>query len=274
MRILTLLLMITSLSCFAQDGNSAIPKNILSFRQQGNNIHTHLIEEDIEIAENENRYHDYWYIPSGDSCVRVDEYSYPYLIDNDFYGYISDKVDTQNLESPLSRKKFEASDDYANLYSEYKRLRQIVLNDTIYQRYYNCWQETTPQYDINNGRFVFWFQDLEFPESVDSYNHNNGIVVPKKYLPHFRYELRMWKGKKSKVYYNEVLVPIKNEDIALEIERSNDYFDHDKATYRMQIFYRYINGGQKKELVDIVLYQIETNYIVWSLTGGDNSDLL
>ena len=73
------------------------------------------------------------------------------LFNNDFYEfYHNAEID---FSSPLKRKKFEQSQDYAEWKDEMQMQRDFVIGDTLHMPLEGIYREPI-QYDVNRGGFI------------------------------------------------------------------------------------------------------------------------
>lgn len=215
-----------------------------------------------------------WVIPIGGAGdFIIDGESMLALFNNDFYEfYHNAEID---FSSPLKRKKFEQSQDYAEWKDEMQMQRDFVIGDTLHMPLEGIYREPI-QYDVNRGGFII----SPYHPSVAG---NSKFLIPTKLTKFF---------DNPRLSF-DFFCNISNEDIALELENTDRY---EPYKYDFLVRFRYLenppankpgnagkgNGRQVMftdssktphfEIVDIILYKTSNEQVVWSMLLGDLSN--
>lgn len=221
------------------------------------------------------RYDNSWVITIGGAGdFVVDGQSMLALFNNDFYEFYHNA--TLDFSSPLKKKKFEQSEEFAEWKDEMQMQRDFVIDDTLHMPLEEVYREPLT-YDIDKGRFII----SPYHPSI----YGNGTFIIPTSLSKFFVNPRL-----SYDFYCNIA----NEDIALSMENTDRYDNH---KYDFLIRFRYLekpptpsatsrtNSNRNRqqiissdssnkvffEIVDIILYKTSNKQVVWSMLLGDLS---
>lgn len=206
------------------------------------------------------------------------------LLYNDFYRYY-DKADI-NVSTELKKKIFEKSELYTEFKDDMNFTRNILIADTIHmplRDFFNYARE----YDINRGGFLVQ-EELygELPpfkqkEHSASNSRSRTLTVdiigrPRSVGSRYPKYFVIPDNLKSKIDISndrkfKFFIPIKKEEIAVQIEDMNGPYDN---SFELLIQFHYVDKSEPYiELVDILLLDNKNNRILWTLAKGDMSDI-